>query len=168
MRAEGPRSIRTLIEVRDDKKNEAKDRLKAAVELLNRAGLAAVSEAHLTVDHVHHLTEAQQDAKIIALAKELGLDDREARKLLIDPSKIIDAEFTEVAPEKTPEQIERAERYEGNAENERRNELAHMPPAEREASKQQARERRRAEKRARYAMAQRQADAGREGIEDIF
>ena len=162
--------------MRDDKKNEAKDRLKAAVELLNRAGLAAVSEAHLTVDHHHHLTEAQQDAKIIALAKELGLDDREARKLLIDPSKIIEAEFTEIPPEKSPEQIERAERYQGNGENERRNALAHMTPAEREAAKQQKREQRRAARKARYAAAQGQAgiedyiasNTGREGIEDLF
>lgn len=96
MATEGPRSIKTLIELRDDKKGEAKDRLKAAVELLNRGGLNAVSEGHIRVDHHVRLTDAQKDARIISLAKELGLTSSETQKLLVDPSKVIDVEFEEV------------------------------------------------------------------------
>src|ERR1019366_4030555 len=47
MRSQGPRSILTLARIRDDKAAENKDRIKAAVELLNRAGISAVQESHL-------------------------------------------------------------------------------------------------------------------------
>src|ERR1019366_3980435 len=85
---------------RDDKAAENKDRIKAAVELLNRAGISAVQESHLTV--THQLNESQMDQRILTLAAELGLDEETARKMLIAPAdreknaNIIDADFSEV------------------------------------------------------------------------
>ena len=46
MRSHGPKSILTLVEIRDNTELNAKDRLKAAIELLNRSGFHAVSEHH--------------------------------------------------------------------------------------------------------------------------
>src|SRR5689334_19370884 len=43
MRSEGPRSILTLVSIRDNKRNAVKDRLKAAAELLNRSGFHALT-----------------------------------------------------------------------------------------------------------------------------
>ncbi len=96
---EGPKSVRTLVEIRDDKTKEPKDRIKAAIELLNRGGLSAVSEHHMVVEHT--MTDAQRDQRILALCQELGLPDMEARKLLIAPDAI-EAEFSEVEPERLP------------------------------------------------------------------
>ena len=42
------------------------------------------------------LTEKQLDDRILALAKELGLGESEARKMLIDSSRVIEGEFEEV------------------------------------------------------------------------
>jgi len=171
MAAEGPRSIRTLVEIREDKKAEAKDRIKASLELLNRGGLNAVSEHHLTVEHT--LTPEQQDRRILELCRELEVPDAVARKMLIAP-EAIDAEFTEVKPEpKTPEQIARAETYRRTNERERQAELRAMTPEAREASKAEARERDRAERKARYAEAQAARDGAdmegsSEGIEDLL
>lgn len=106
MRSFGPRSIRTLAVIMSNPKAEDKDRIKAAGELLSRGGLNAVSEGHITVDHNHRLTPAQQDKRILELARELGLNDVEARKLLVDPSKFIDAEFEDVPPEPTGTELE--------------------------------------------------------------
>lgn len=104
MRSQGPRSIRTLIKIRDDKAAENKDRIKAATELLSRAGLNAVTEGHITVEH--KLTPAQQDRRILELARELGLSETEARKMLVDPSKVIDAEYEEVPADAGREGLE--------------------------------------------------------------
>ena len=176
--SEGPRSIKTLVDIRDDKTKEAKDRIKAAIELLNRGGLNAVSEHHLTVEH--HMTDAQKDQRILALCQELGLPETAARKLLIAPDTI-DAEFTEVEPEKTPEQIERAKRF--ARDNELRRLRSTMTPEELAAHKQKMRDNRRAELKARYERAQgaRQTDIeefidaqtddapmSSEGIEDLL
>jgi len=158
---EGPRSIRTLVEIRDDKAKEPKDRLKAAVELLNRGGLNAVSEHHLTVEH-HDMTDAQKDARILALARELGLPDAAARKMLISPD-VIDAEFEDVPAEKTPEQAARAERYQRTNERDKRRERDAMTPDQRAARSKELRDQRRADAKARYLEAQ-----SREGIEDLL
>jgi hypothetical protein len=85
MRSEGARSIQTLVAIRDDKGADAKDRIKCAVELLNRSGFHAVSEHHLNVEH--RLSETEQDRRILALAAELGLPETEAQKLLIAPAE---------------------------------------------------------------------------------
>lgn len=158
MRTEGPKSIKTLVALRDDTKVDAKDRIKASIELLNRAGMGAVAESHLTV--THELSEAQLDQKILSLAAELGIPRDIAAKMLIAPADLdknaaaIDAEFEEVPADKTPEQIERAERYRRNAENERRKELDAMTLEQREAAKAEVREQRSAEAKARYDLAQ--------------
>jgi len=107
MAVQGPRSIKTLISIRDNGKEDAKNRIKAAIELLSRGGLNAVSEAHVKVDHHHHMTDKMKDDRIIALAKELGLNEGETKKLLIDPSKVIEAEFTEIEPEDERHRAER-------------------------------------------------------------
>jgi phage terminase small subunit len=93
MRAEGPRSIITLRTIRDDKSADAKDRIKAAIELLNRGGLHAVTEQHVSVEH--RLSDQEIDARILALCAELKIPETEARKMLIDPAKVIDGEFSE-------------------------------------------------------------------------
>jgi hypothetical protein len=160
MAGEGPRSIRTLVAIRDDRSKEAKDRIKAAVELLNRGGLQAVSEHHLTVEH--HMTDAQKDQRILALCNELGLPEAAARKMLIAP-EVLDAEFEEV-PEPTPEQAERAERYQRINEGEKQAARRAMSPEEREAHKAATREAHAASMKLRYAEAQQ----SREGIEDLL
>ena len=131
MRAEGPKSIRFLAEVRDSTWLETKDRLKAGIELLNRSGFVAVTQTNVNVEHTHKLSEAQMDARIIELCRELGLPEQEARKLLIAPDKIIEAEFSEVEPEPVaPEVIAKRERR-----NERARELDALLPDAREAAK---------------------------------
>lgn len=85
MRTQGPASIHTLVAIRDDAEQAGRDRLKAAVELLNRAGFHAISEHH---EHSHqHLTEGQMDKRILALAAELGMAPEEAKKMLIAPAE---------------------------------------------------------------------------------
>jgi phage terminase small subunit len=150
LRSEGPKSIRTLAEIRDNKTNEAKDRIKAAESLLNRGGLNSVSEHHHVVEHT--LTDEQRDRRILSLARELGLSDGEAAKLLMAPENVVDAEFVEVP--KTPEQVERAERYERNNEREQQTARAAMTPEERERHKQAMRETRSLVAKARYEAAQ--------------
>lgn len=149
MRSEGANSIRALIAIRDDRKAENKDRIKAATELLNRCGLSSVNESHVTV--THELSEAQLDRKILDLCRELGLTPAEAQKLLIDPSKVVDAEFSEVSPPSPEDLAAQAARERENA---RRRELRTMTPAEREASKRDMRNHRTAEQKQRYAEAQ--------------
>jgi hypothetical protein len=161
MAGEGPRSIKTLVAIRDDRGKEAKDRIKAAVELLNRGGLQAISEHHLTVEH--QMTDAQKDQRILALCRELGLPDADARKMLIAP-EVLDAEFEEVGPEKTPEQAARAERYERTDEREQQRARRAMSPEELAAHKQATRADHAAAMKTRYAEAQQ----SREGIEDLF
>lgn len=86
MRAEGARSIRTLVAIRDNADAEDKDRIRCAVELLNRSGFHAVSETH---HHEHlHLSEAEKDSRILALCSELGLSPAEAQKMLIAPAEM--------------------------------------------------------------------------------
>jgi phage terminase small subunit len=74
-----------------------KDRFKAAVELLNRAGLMVVTEHKVTVEHKDPTTLATI-ARIRALAAGMGMD---AKPLLLSagvPQHIIDAEFEVIAP----------------------------------------------------------------------
>jgi hypothetical protein len=166
MCAEGPRSIRTLVTIRDNPKEEAKDRIKAALELLNRGGLNAVSEHHLTVEHT--MTDAQKDRRIIELCRELGVPEIEARKMLVAPDAI-DAEFTEVTPEpeRTPEQQRRHDTYERTGEREKQAARRAMSPEELAAHKQRTREQSSAERKARYAAA-RAAPPSSDGIEDLL
>lgn len=84
MRTQGPKSILALVEIRDDKTAKGADRIKAAIELLNRSGFHAVSETH---QHTHvHMSEAEQDRRILALCADLGMSPDEAKKMLIAPA----------------------------------------------------------------------------------
>jgi hypothetical protein len=141
MRTQGPKSIHTLCEIRDNKMAKDDVRLKAAVELLNRAGMSAVNESHLTV--THELSEVQMDQRILALAAELGLGEDAARKMLIAPADLkknadaIDAEFTEATEPVSPEvQAQRDRKNEG-----RRNRRV-MSEDERKADKARRRQER--------------------------
>ncbi len=71
-----------------------KDKLKAAMSRLNRIGLHEMTEHKVTVERTD---DRQLEAKIISLAKELGID---YTKLLGANSKVdaIDAEFVDVTP----------------------------------------------------------------------
>ena len=79
-----------LMEIATDKFN--KDRLKAAVEILNRSGFHAKTEHTVHVNDPR--TEKELLEKITLLAAQLGLDP----KMLIEGPKrtAIDAEFSEV------------------------------------------------------------------------
>jgi hypothetical protein len=161
MAGEGPRSIHTLVTIRDDKSKEAKDRIKAAIELLNRGGLQAVSEHHLKVEH--HMTDAQKDQRILALCGELGLPEADARRLLLQP-EVLDAEFEEVRPEKTPDQAARAERYQETGEREKQAARRAMSPEELAAHKQATRRAHAVAMKARYE----EAKWGATGIDDLL
>lgn len=149
--SEGPRSIQTLVAIRDDKTKDAKDRLKAAIELLNRGGLNAVSEHHLTVEH--KMTDAQKDQRILALCQELGIPQTEARKMLIAPD-VIDAEFAEVPPAAPVTEKQAARRARLPRDNELRRKRQKMTPENLAAHKKAMRETRRATAKVRYAQAQ--------------
>jgi hypothetical protein len=178
MRAEGAASVRVLVRLRDHGADD-KIKLRAATELLDRCGgLSAATQHNIDVTHTHQLSEAALDQKILALAKEAGLTDGEARKLLISPDTI-DAEFTEVPPEpeKTPEQVERAERYQRTNEREQQRARTAMSPEELAAHKRATRVQRAADAKAKYARAQQQTDIedfttimpmSADGLEDIL
>jgi phage terminase small subunit len=96
-KAEGVKSIKTLIELRDGAENE-QVRLKAATEILARAGLGAVTEAHLLVEH--KMTDSELDREIARLAAKAGWTQEMVQKALIAPDKnkdVVDAEFTVVS-----------------------------------------------------------------------
>lgn len=98
LRAEGAACVRKLVHLRDFGEDE-KVQLRATTELMDRmGGLGSTSSHTLDVVH-HHLTDQQRDARILQLCAELGIAEGEARKMLIDPNKVIDAEFSEVAPD---------------------------------------------------------------------
>jgi len=83
IRSEAPRSVATLVAIRDDAEASPRDRIKCAQLLMDRGGLAAVVESHLTV--THQLSESEQDRKILQLAAELGLGPDQAKLLLVSP-----------------------------------------------------------------------------------
>jgi hypothetical protein len=84
LRGEGARSIRTMIDLRDDPKVPPPTRLRAAEAIADRSGFHVVSESH---EHHHvHMTEAEQDRRILALCAQLGMSEADAQKMLIAPS----------------------------------------------------------------------------------
>lgn len=169
MRTEGPKSIKTLVAIRDDLRVKPEVRAKCATELLSRAGMGAVSESHLTV--THELNEAQMDQRILALAAELGLTEEVARKMLISPAdmqknaSIVDAEFEDVKPEVSPAEQARRDRN-----NEYRRKIRAMSPEELAAHKATRRKEKSQAFKARRAAceAERLAALGREGLEDLL
>jgi hypothetical protein len=129
LKTEGPRSILTLVEVRDNSEAPARDRIKASVELMNRAGLHPRTEHTLNVEH-HDMSEGEKDREILRLARELGLDETTARKMLIAPDdmKKNAAGVYELPPEPVdPEVLARRE----NKRRSRAN--LKLPPEERES-----------------------------------
>lgn len=133
MRSEGPNSIRTLVSLRDDAEVEPKDRIKCAVELLNRSGFHAITESIAHVEH--HLSDREKDARILALCAELGIAADEARKMLIAPAAskdAIDAAY-EVVPAEPPRELTEEEKQEAakrEHENEQRRARRAMTPEE--------------------------------------
>lgn len=72
-----------------------KDQLRAAVEILNRTGLHAVSETKIT--HEHIMDDKQSIQRVVELARSLKIDPRQ---LLGQYGVTLDAEFEEVAERK--------------------------------------------------------------------
>ncbi|HVM77628.1 MAG TPA: hypothetical protein VMU06_01325 [Stellaceae bacterium] len=168
MRSEGIRSLHTLINLRDDASVAPRERLRAAVEIMNRCGLHAVTEAHVSVEH--RMTDVQKDRRILALAAELGLSDSEAKKLLIAPleaTKIADAEFTVVEPATDEERAAAAKREKHAAQERAR---YHRTPEQREAHRRQVNEQRRQRGKHEYAeQSKARSEAITfEGLEDVL
>lgn len=94
--------IRAVMEIASNPTH--KDQLKAAMSLLNRIGLHELTEHKVTVEH----TDSKQlTAKIVSLAKELGIDHTK----LLGANAVVDAEFIDVTPklsqtEQNPEPYE--------------------------------------------------------------
>ena len=171
MRGEGAKSLHTLIAIRDDTGAEPKDRIKCAVEILNRCGLHAMSEHKVSVEH--SLSDAEKDRRILALCAELGLSESEAKKMLIAPleaKKITDAEFAVIEPERalTDEERAAAAKREKHAMQERAR--RRRTPEEREAHRQQQNEERRQRGKREYAerKARERETVRREGTEDFL
>lgn len=78
-----------------------KDQLKAAVEILNRSGLHAITETKHTVEHT--INDKAMVAKVVELAKGLNIDPK---VLLGQYGVVLDAEFTEIAPRTGSEGLE--------------------------------------------------------------
>lgn len=155
IRASGPMALAVIINIAKDESAAPRDRLKAATEILNRGGMHAVSESHLTVSVQ---TEAEKNREIEALAAELGLDDNAKARLLGRP--IIEAEFTEIkdppsdiAPKVGP-QGRKITNPERTAEDRARDRLhKRETPEEKEARREQTRAEQRAKAKAEYAAA---------------
>lgn len=153
MRAEGAKSIRTLVEIRDDEQVDAKDRMKAAIELLNRSGFHAVSEHHMSVEH--HLSEGEMDRRMLSLAAELGLPEAEARKLLIAPTELKKNAEGIYEPEQNPEPKEVAP---STVRTRRFRARQRMAPEEAAADKAKARAEQSKRAKAEYKEAQRRQE----------
>jgi hypothetical protein len=124
---------------------------------LDRSGFGAVHEAHLTVEHT--MTDKMKDARMLALAAEIGLSAEDAAKLLIAPprtSEPIDAEF-EVVETADPVTAERRDRA-----NELRRLRRTMTPEERTAHREQMRQERIARGKARFAEAREEEEVADE------
>src|SRR5271166_1337153 len=69
-------SIDVMLQVANDPTAENKDRLKAAAMIANRTGFHELTEHKVTVTRT--LSDAEAALEIVSLAKELGMDPREA------------------------------------------------------------------------------------------
>ncbi len=94
-------AIGVIADIAQDRTLPPRDRLKAAVELLNRSGLHPHTEHHVTVERQRQQTTAALVERVRALAGHFGLD---APKLLaaVGITDPIDAEFVEVQPSEPP------------------------------------------------------------------
>jgi len=154
MRSEGVRSLHTLVNLRDDTSIAPRERLRAAIEIMNRCGLHAVTESHVSVEH--RMSDAEKDRRILALCAEMGLSEAEAKKMLISPleaKKVADAEFEVIEPERPMTDEERATVAERDERNTIRRARYRMTPNEREAHRKAANEERRQRGKRQYAEA---------------
>lgn len=94
LQSEGPKSIRKLLDLRDHATDE-KVQLKAATEILTRAGLNPINQTHMLVEH-RNLSDAEQDRRYLELCKQLGITEASARKSLAELNAV-DAEYEEVS-----------------------------------------------------------------------
>jgi hypothetical protein len=94
IRSDGPMALHVLRTIAQDPAVAARDRVKAATELLNRGGFHAITQHNV---NIVHRTEAEKDAEIRSLAAELGLDAAATAKLLGKPV-VTDAQFEELDP----------------------------------------------------------------------
>ena len=163
LKTELPRSLRTMIELRDDKKIKAEIRLKAAIEIMNRAGMGAIQKSQLTV--THELSEAELVQSIRVLSANLGFSEDIVRRMLLSAGTLkgngeaIDAEFTVVSPP-----ISDRARRAGSQERDATAAPANVAKAT-QGRKHRIRAERTAAMKAKYAQAQ---TTGREGLEDLF
>jgi hypothetical protein len=167
MRTEGPRSVHTLVAIRDDKAASNKDRLTAAKELLDRSGFHATTEHHVSVEH--SLSDAEKDRRMLVLAAELGISQTEAQKLLIAPAapkaveaayeNVLDAEFEQVEPT----EAEAADALKRDRDNELRRQRRSMTPEQLAAHRAEVRQQRVERGKVRAAQV-----TGREGLEDLL
>jgi hypothetical protein len=153
LRSEGGRSLKVLCEIRDNPQAENKDRLKAAIEIMNRAGLNAIAESHLTVEH--RLSESEQDRRILALAAELGMSETEAKKLLIAPADMErNAQGVYSLPEEPAPEVSEEERQRWDRHNATKRQRRAMTPEEAAADKEAVRAEQSERQRQEYAAAQ--------------
>jgi hypothetical protein len=98
LQSEGPKSIRKLVELRDSATDE-KVQLKAATEILTRAGLNPINQSHMLVEH-RNLSDAEQDRRYLELCKVLGIAESSAQKSLAELNRTapdaIEGEFEEL------------------------------------------------------------------------
>src|SRR5271166_391515 len=95
-------AIDTVMQVIKDPGAEAKDRLKAAAMIMNRTGFHELTEHKVTVTRM--LSDAEAALEIVFLAKELGMDPREALGPNVAMPRLpkpdpLDVEYAEIEPE---------------------------------------------------------------------
>lgn len=88
-------AVSTLVKICADAEEKTGNKLKAALAIMDRTGLHAMSEHKVTVDD--HRTEAELVAAITAMAQRQGLDPR---LLLGDKVQVIDTTCEEVPSNK--------------------------------------------------------------------
>lgn len=67
-------AINVIADIARDKRVPARDRIKAAVELLNRGGLPAQSEHLLTVEHHDRRTTSELIESIAGMCRDFGIE----------------------------------------------------------------------------------------------
>jgi hypothetical protein len=96
LRSKGPMAIGVLSDLAVDPLTPPRDRIKAAGELLNRAGLAGQSEHKIIVEK-REPTSEERVANIVSMCAKLGLDPRQVLGYSAPAELIHDAHFTNVS-----------------------------------------------------------------------
>lgn len=97
-------AVSTLVTL--TKSNDEKIALKAAIAIMDRTGLHAVSEHNVKTQDVSKTDDAMID-RIVALANKLGLDPKKLLGSAGVQGDVIDGEFVEVKPEPELEEWEK-------------------------------------------------------------